>query len=84
MFISESKDIAAPVSTVLSPNFGWIPDCRRGKGPLTSKILPVLQSHTTIFTPSLVCNPFIRIASLEFVMDIEKTSVSGAVSNVRG
>jgi hypothetical protein len=71
ILINEPQEFATPISAVLSPNLSRIGGCRRNEGSLTSRIFPVLQSHTTIFTPSPVFRFSIKTASLEFVMDTE-------------
>ena len=54
------------------------------RGPLTSRITPVLQSHTTVSIPFVERALPTSIASLEFVTDIEGIPPPGVISHIRG
>jgi hypothetical protein len=71
MLVNEFQVLTALISAVLSRKISWIGAVAGARGSLTSKVLPVFQSHTTILIPSKASGCPNRRASLEFVMDTE-------------
>lgn len=72
MFVNELQELAAGISAVLFQGFCGTEAASEVRGSLTSKILPVLQSHAVTSVPFAASSECLtRIASLEFVMDIE-------------